>query len=140
MYIPLSLSHSLSLSSFLPPSLPPSLPQVNPPHYCPLVEIIPAPWTSESVVSRTQEIMRELGQSPVRAKKEINGFILNRLQYALIMEAWRLVEVCIYMYMYETYMYNIMYVHVHVCIQNCNIELNTVCVCVCVCVCVLITD
>ena len=40
-------------------------------------------------------IMRELGQSPVRAKKEINGFILNRLQYALIMEGWRLVEVCV---------------------------------------------
>jgi L-gulonate 3-dehydrogenase len=37
--------------------------------------------------------MRGLGQAPVRAKKEINGFIVNRLQYALIMEAWRLVEV-----------------------------------------------
>ena len=54
--------------------------------------------------------MRELGQSPVKAKKEVNGFIINRLQYALIMEAWRLVEVywfaslCVYTYM-------CMYVH-----------------------------
>lgn len=68
--------------------------QVNPPYYIPLVEIIPAPWTDQSVVGRTTEIMRDLGQAPVTAKKEINGFIVNRLQYALIMEAWRLVEVC----------------------------------------------
>ena len=67
--------------------------QVNPPYYIPLVEIIPAPWTSQSVIDRTTEIMKDLGQAPVRAKKEINGFIVNRLQYALIMEAWRLVEV-----------------------------------------------
>ena len=41
--------------------------------------------------------MFEIGQSPVVAKKEVNGFILNRLQYALLMEAWRLVEVCLYL-------------------------------------------
>ena len=41
----------------------------------------------------TGDLMKELGQKPISAKKEINGFILNRLQYALIMEAWRLVEV-----------------------------------------------
>lgn len=69
--------------------------QVNPPYYIPLVEIIPAPWTDQSIIDRTTEIMRGLGQAPVRAKKEINGFIVNRLQYALIMEAWRLVEVSI---------------------------------------------
>jgi len=44
-------------------------------------------------VSRTVSIMKDLGQAPVVAKKEVNGFIVNRLQYALIMEAWRLVEV-----------------------------------------------
>ena len=70
--------------------------QVNPPYYIPLVEIIPAPWTDQGVVDRTTEIMRDLGQAPVTAKKEINGFIVNRLQYALIMEAWRLVEVSTY--------------------------------------------
>jgi L-gulonate 3-dehydrogenase len=65
---------------------------INPPHYIPLVEVIPAPWTSDEVVMTTMAMMKELGQSPIRAKKEINGFILNRLQYALIMEGWRLVE------------------------------------------------
>ena len=69
--------------------------QVNPPYYIPLVEIIPAPWTDQSIIDRTTEIMKGLGQAPVKAKKEINGFIVNRLQYALIMEAWRLVEVSV---------------------------------------------
>ena len=45
-------------------------------------------------MDRTLALMRDLGQAPVLAKKEMNGFIVNRLQYALIMEAWRLVEVC----------------------------------------------
>ncbi len=67
--------------------------QINPPHYIPLVEVIPAPWTDKDVISRTVSIMKDLGQAPVVAKKEVNGFIVNRLQYALIMEAWRLVEV-----------------------------------------------
>ena len=71
--------------------------QINPPHYIPLVEIVPAPWTEESVIERTMQLMRELGQSPVKLKKEVNGFIVNRLQYALIMEAWRLVEVTIFL-------------------------------------------
>lgn len=66
---------------------------VNPPHYITLVEIIPAPWTDLDVTERTRNLMSEIGQSPVTLKKETNGFILNRLQYALIMEAWRLVEV-----------------------------------------------
>lgn len=72
--------------------------QINPPYYIPLVEIIPAPWTKQSTVDRTTELMKELGQAPVKAKKEINGFIVNRLQYALIMEAWRLVEVRIHLH------------------------------------------
>ena len=59
----------------------------------PLVEIVPAPWTDSDVVERTVALMKEIGQAPVVTKKEVNGFIFNRLQYAIIMEAWRLVEV-----------------------------------------------
>ena len=59
----------------------------------PLVEIVPAPWTDSGVVDRTVALMKEIGQAPVVTKKEVNGFIFNRLQYAIIMEAWRLVEV-----------------------------------------------
>jgi len=59
-----------------------------------VVEVVPAPWTEESVIDKTVVLMKELGQAPVRLYKEVNGFVINRLQYALIMEAWRLVEVC----------------------------------------------
>lgn len=65
---------------------------VNPPVYIPVVEVVPAPWTSEAVAGRVREIMLELGQAPVMLRKEVNGFIINRLQYALLMEAWRLVS------------------------------------------------
>lgn len=44
-------------------------------------------------MDRTYALMRQIGQSPVRILKEVDGFALNRLQYALIGEAWRLVEV-----------------------------------------------
>lgn len=54
---------------------------------------MPAPWTDSKVVDQTVALMNDIGQSPVITKREVNGFILNRLQYAVIMEAWRLVEV-----------------------------------------------
>lgn len=65
---------------------------VNPPHLIPLVEVVPAPWTDEAVVQRTHALMAEIGQSPVRVDREIEGFILNRLQGALLNEAWWLYE------------------------------------------------
>ena len=57
------------------------------------MEVVPSPYTDSSVIDRVQAILRELGQKPVLVKKEMNGFIINRLQYALLMESWRLVEV-----------------------------------------------
>ena len=44
-------------------------------------------------MDKTVSLMKDIGQAPVVAKKEVNGFILNQLQYAVIMQAWRLVEV-----------------------------------------------
>jgi len=64
---------------------------VNPPHLVPLVELCGAPWTSPEVVARAREIYRAIGQVPVTVNKEINGFVLNRLQGALLAEAFRLV-------------------------------------------------
>ena len=58
-----------------------------------MIEIIPSVHTSQEVVERTVDLMKELGKVPVVGKKELNGFVINRLQYAIIMEAWRLVEV-----------------------------------------------
>nr|XP_031540548.1 lambda-crystallin homolog isoform X1 [Vicugna pacos] len=65
---------------------------VNPPYHVPLVELVPHPETAPATVDRTHALMRKIGQSPVRIMKEIDGFALNRLQYAVISEAWRLVE------------------------------------------------
>ena len=65
---------------------------VNPPHVVPIVELSPAPWTAPDVVARSRALHEKVGQVPVLVKKEIQGFILNRLQAALLMEAWRLVK------------------------------------------------
>ena len=64
---------------------------VNPPYLVPLVEICPAPWTDAAVTERTRAIMVEAGQVPATVKKEVDGFALNRLQGALLAEAFRLV-------------------------------------------------
>jgi L-gulonate 3-dehydrogenase len=64
---------------------------VNPPHLVPLVELCGAPWTTPETVERAREIYRGIGQVPITVKREVNGFILNRLQGALLAEAFRLV-------------------------------------------------
>ncbi|HKO69766.1 MAG TPA: 3-hydroxyacyl-CoA dehydrogenase [Bradyrhizobium sp.] len=64
---------------------------VNPPHLVPLVELCGAPWTSPEAIDRATKIYREIGQVPVTINREINGFVLNRLQGALLAEAFRLV-------------------------------------------------
>lgn len=69
--------------------------EVNPPYFVPLVEIVPHPETDPSTTERTYALMKQIGQSPVKLNREIEGFVLNRLQYALISESWRLVGVCI---------------------------------------------
>ncbi|XP_066562582.1 lambda-crystallin homolog [Amia ocellicauda] len=65
---------------------------VNPPYYVRLVELVPHPDTEPSVVDSTFALMKEVGQVPVRLRREIDGFALNRVQYAIIAEAWRLVK------------------------------------------------
>src|SRR3954468_10735359 len=64
---------------------------VNPPHLVPLVELCGAPWTSPDAIERARNIYREIGQVPVTVHREIDGFVLNRLQGALLAEAFRLV-------------------------------------------------
>ncbi|SPP75273.1 lambda-crystallin homolog [Drosophila guanche] len=64
---------------------------LNPPYFIPLVEIVPAPWTTAEAVERTRLLMLSLGQRPVTLKREIEGFATNRIQYAILNEVWRLV-------------------------------------------------
>tara|TARA_Y200000002_G_scaffold144501_1_gene119478 strand:+ start:251 stop:1183 length:933 start_codon:yes stop_codon:yes gene_type:complete len=62
----------------------------NPPHLIPCVEICPGENTSNKTIEKTKEIFTASGASIVNVKKEIDGFILNRLQGALLNEAMRL--------------------------------------------------
>ncbi|KAH8234055.1 hypothetical protein KR038_000387, partial [Drosophila bunnanda] len=64
---------------------------LNPPYFIPLVEIVPAPWTSLEAVERAHSLMLSVGQRPVTLKREIQGFATNRIQYAILNEVWRLV-------------------------------------------------
>ena len=65
---------------------------LNPPYLAPIVELVPAPWTAPETLKKVRALMEEVGQSPVEMTREMEGFILNRLQGVLLMEAWRLVE------------------------------------------------
>ena len=65
---------------------------VNPPYLVPVVEICGAPWTDAKVVQQTFDVMQSVGQKPVKIYRELEGFILNRLQGALLREAFKLVE------------------------------------------------
>lgn len=64
---------------------------VNPPSLIPLVELCATPLTAPDVVEQTRSIMAGLGMRPVVLKKEIDGFLLNRLQFTLMAEALHLV-------------------------------------------------
>jgi len=65
---------------------------VNPPYYVPLVEIVPSPWTKPEVATKTRALMEEIGQKPVLLSREIEGFALNRIQYCILNEVYRLVS------------------------------------------------
>ncbi|MEO0382583.1 MAG: 3-hydroxyacyl-CoA dehydrogenase [Pseudomonadota bacterium] len=65
---------------------------LNPPHLIPAVEVVPSPQTAPACVMGTVELLASIGQEPVIARKEVAGFIMNRLQGALLDEAFALVR------------------------------------------------
>jgi len=65
---------------------------LNPPHLIPLVEIVPAPWTAPETVARARTLYADSGQAPIVLKREVPGFVINRLQGAFLHEAVKLVE------------------------------------------------
>ena len=89
-----------STSALLPSSFTETLPgrsrclvihPINPPYLVPAVEVVPAPWTDPAVLARAGAFMRAAGHAPIMMQKEIDGFVMNRLQGALLQEAFRLV-------------------------------------------------
>ncbi len=64
----------------------------NPPHIIPLIELIKADETSEETVETLQQIVDKIGKESVVVLKDVNGFIGNRIQFAVYREALKIVE------------------------------------------------
>lgn len=64
----------------------------SPPHALPVVEIVPAPFTADWAVARTEDLLKEIGQTPVTLLREVPGFAMNRLQGRLLLSMLELVR------------------------------------------------
>jgi 3-hydroxybutyryl-CoA dehydrogenase/5-formyl-3-hydroxy-2-methylpyridine 4-carboxylate dehydrogenase len=64
----------------------------NPPHLIPMNEVIPGERTAPEVTAATQELTRRIGYHPVTLKKEVPGFVENRVLYAIMRECLALVD------------------------------------------------
>ena len=64
----------------------------NPAHLVPLVEVVKGPETSQDIIDRTVEVLKNIGKKPIVLKKDIPGLIANRLQAALVREAFFLLD------------------------------------------------
>jgi 3-hydroxybutyryl-CoA dehydrogenase len=64
----------------------------NPAHLIPLVEVIQSDETSDETAKTIMDVLEYVGKKPVLCKKDVPGFIANRLQHALWREAFYMVE------------------------------------------------
>ncbi len=64
----------------------------NPPYLIPLVEVVRTEDVDAAVVERTVELLRTAGKHPIDCRKDVPGFVANRLQHALWREAISIVE------------------------------------------------
>jgi 3-hydroxybutyryl-CoA dehydrogenase len=64
---------------------------LNPPHLMPVVEVCRGQRTSDAVMDTTCELARRAGRQPIRVERDVPGFLVNRLQFALLREAFHLV-------------------------------------------------
>lgn len=65
---------------------------LNPPHLMPVVEVCRGPRTSDEVMEVTYELARRAGRQPIRVERDVPGFLVNRLQFALLREAFHIVD------------------------------------------------
>lgn len=64
----------------------------NPPYLLPVIELVPAPFTAQEATERAHALFAGCGMTPVTVTKEIEGFVFNRLQGAMLREAYCLVR------------------------------------------------
>lgn len=65
---------------------------LNPPHLMPVVEVCRGQRTSDAVMETTSELARRAGRQPIRVERDVPGFLVNRLQFALLREAFHIVD------------------------------------------------
>ncbi len=65
----------------------------NPAHLIPLVEVVKGEHTDERTIEEVMQLLEQMNKKPILLKKEITGFIGNRLQYALFREAQYLLDI-----------------------------------------------
>lgn len=91
-----SNTSSLSLTEIAEPLRRPErfagLHWLNPPELVELVEVVGTEATEPAILETLRDWMSELGKAPVVVRRDLPGFLVNRLQYALLREAWALVE------------------------------------------------
>ena len=64
----------------------------NPPYLIPLIEVVQGEHTSAETVARTMDVLKAAGKLPVHVRKDVPGFVANRLQHALWREAMSIVQ------------------------------------------------
>jgi 3-hydroxybutyryl-CoA dehydrogenase len=64
----------------------------NPPHLIPLVEVVQTEITAPWAIEKTMEILLSAGKKPIHVKKDVPGFVANRMQHALWREAFHILD------------------------------------------------
>ena len=64
----------------------------NPPYLIRVAEVIPAPFTSDETIKKCERLLEQAGLVPIRVNREVEGFVFNRLQGAMLREAYCLVR------------------------------------------------
>lgn len=64
----------------------------NPPHIVPTVEVVGSPQTNEATIQATLELLRRSGKLAIRINQELPGFLVNRVQIAVMREVWDLLD------------------------------------------------
>lgn len=97
--VPLASSSSAIVPSTLSADLPADVARRvlvghpgNPPYLLPVIEVVPGPATAPAIVETTMSVYRTAGLRPVPVRREVEGFVFNRLQGALLREAYCLLR------------------------------------------------
>lgn len=64
----------------------------NPPHIVPTVEVVGGPRTSEATIQASLDLLRRAGKLAIRINQELPGFLVNRVQVAVMREVWDLLD------------------------------------------------